>query len=252
MQFSTRLLAFFLLLAVSLQADPTLPLVQRSRALLGSSAWSRIIRIENEAPGRYPRALHALVFELAGILWFYTPLDGTQSFSLHQDNLAAEKADFAPLLRDIEPGFRRWEIVAPSPNNGDSAPPLTLANGCFIESVAALRDEIAAGAAIEHPRLLSYFVKTRGRERGHTVLVYDTADGIRIVDPIRDLAFTVSRAFGADPLTLARAAHGRSVAAARAVGLESPRDAAPAIAALVRDDESAPEKHPPQGVRASG
>ena len=55
--------------------------------------------------------LHALVFELAGMLWFYTAEDGTQSFSLRIDRLDAEKADFGPMLRDIARHLRHRECV---------------------------------------------------------------------------------------------------------------------------------------------
>lgn len=55
-----------------------------ARAQLGEGIWSRTVRIENRSDdGRYPARLHALVFEFDGRLWFYTDMDGTQSFSLH-------------------------------------------------------------------------------------------------------------------------------------------------------------------------
>ena len=83
-----------------------------AQAILGADVWSQVIRIENTgSTKKYPRTVHALVFEVAGILWFYQDGEGTQSFSLHRGRLEAEKADFAPLLADIHPGFTRWTVV---------------------------------------------------------------------------------------------------------------------------------------------
>ena len=60
-----------------LRGDP-LDHAQRARAMLGAGIWSRVIRIENVSAGsRYPATVYALVFELSGILWFYTDIDGT-------------------------------------------------------------------------------------------------------------------------------------------------------------------------------
>jgi hypothetical protein len=83
---------------------------------LGTEVWSQVIRIENKTPAKgFPKVVHALVFELADILWFYDVAHGTQSFSMHKGRLAEEKADFAPLLRDIHAGFGRWTVVAERP-----------------------------------------------------------------------------------------------------------------------------------------
>lgn len=209
--------------AACLRADATLAPVRHAQALLGADTWSRVIRIENAARGsRYPATLHALVFELAGLLWFYTPVDGTQSFSLYRENLAAEKADFAPLLRDIEPGFAHWtEVPAPAP-----LPPVDplalLPNGCFIESVAALRAQLERGAAVAAPRLLSYYIDTRAGRVGHTVLVYEERGRVVVVDPAEPhRPFGIATRLAPTPLLLARAFAGEGVAQARAIGLEA-------------------------------
>src|SRR5438128_6171915 len=101
------------LAAAVARGDSSLDFARRAQALLGPDTWSEVIQIGNASlSSTYPKKLHALVFEFAGLLWFYTDCDGTQSFSLRKNRLAEEKADFAPLLRDIDPGFLRWDVVA--------------------------------------------------------------------------------------------------------------------------------------------
>lgn len=210
--------------AVASAVDPSLPAVQRAQALLGDAVWSRVVRIENTArTGPYPREFHALVFEFERLLWFYTPCDGTQSFSLHRDNLVAEKADFGPLLRDIEPGFARWTEAAPGPADvapvDDGSP---LRNGCFIESLVALRERVARGDGAEEPRLLSYYATTSAGRLGHTVLSYRVGGRVEVLDPAqRERNFVFPLAAGADPLTLARTLAGRDVIQARYLPLHA-------------------------------
>lgn len=181
MRFVLRLLVVLIATSPLLGAQHSLLHARRAQALLGPAVWSDVIRIENESPrSRYPRALHGLVFELAGMLWFYTASEGTQGFSLHHGRLAEEKADYGPLLRDIEPGFTRWESVAAEPIAPDFA--AALPNGCFIESMAAWRLHARTGDARE-PRLLSYYVAAGGWRRGHTVLTFRRDDGLFVIDP---------------------------------------------------------------------
>ena len=198
-------------------ADVSLETARRAQALLGPGVWSQVIRVENDAhPSRYTRELHALVFELAGVLWFYTDTDGTQSFSLRRGRLAEEKADFAPLLRDIEPGFVRWS-VAPD----GEATPGKLPNGCFIESVATLRARLERGEAVASAQLLSYYIDATDGRHGHTVLSFATSHGVEVIDPDRPrhpLRYSASEATGA--LQLARALEGGRVAAARWVPVD--------------------------------
>lgn len=222
--------ALFLgLVSVCFGADHSLVNARRAQALLGSDVWSEVIRIENDARNsRYPRSLHALVFELAGILWFYTEADGTQSFSLHQGQLAAEKANYAPLLRDIEPGFTRWTAVAADVAAGNSLPPeAPLPNGCFIESYAALRMLVARGVPVREPRLLSYYAQGKVRQAGHTVLAYAVDRGVTVVDPVRpDRPRYFPADVAAHPIQLARAVQGPEVQQARMLPLPLPEDAA--------------------------
>jgi hypothetical protein len=217
----SHVVRFFLaLLGVALlRADDSLAHARRAQALLGPGVWSQVVHVENSTPrGTYPRELHALVFELAGILWFYTDTDGTQSFSLRRDRLAEEKADFGPLLRAIEPGFVRWG-AAP---DGD-AKPGKLPKGCFVESVAALRTRLARGEPAADARLLSYYVDLDGVRLGHTVLSYHTTSGIEVIDPVRPAQVRrFPEADGADALRLARALEGGGVAAARWVPVDLP------------------------------
>jgi hypothetical protein len=223
-QLVARFVALLLIATVAVRANGSLQHARQAQALLGPELWSRVIRIENDARvSRYPRVVFALVFELAGILWFYTDVDGTQSFSLHHDRLEEEKADFGPLLRDIERGFKRWSFVAE--NRAPAAPAKRddLPNGCFIASIAALRALDAAGATIRQPRLLSFYTTGADGPQGHTVLTYARPDGVVVIDPSEEGGPQLfSAALGADALDLARALEGARVAKARWVPVELP------------------------------
>jgi len=162
---------------------------RRAQALLGHDVWSRLIRIENTGDTTtYPRTVHALVFELVGILWFYTDVNGTQSFSLYRGRLDAEKSDFAPLLADIHGGFKRWTevpahvalVAHPATATPKTGP---LRNGCFIDSVAFLRTRLLVGGEVSRPQLLSFYVDRGLRRVGHTVLTFETKEGVQVFDP---------------------------------------------------------------------
>lgn len=225
MKLASALAVFLVLSAASPAADHSLVHARRAQALLGPETWSQIIRVENRArASAYPATLHALVFELAGVLWFYTDVDGTQSFSLHRGRLAEEKADFAPLLRDIEPGFVRWTVVEAdwAVTAGVDAKEM-IPNGCFIESYAALRVLLARGEAVAEPRLLSYYAKTAFRRGGHTVLAYSVPGRVVVFDPLRPAAALQFPAdWGDDPRRLARAVQGPEVIQARVLPLPVP------------------------------
>lgn len=157
-------------------ARASLRSVRQAEALLGPHVWSRVLQIENTtARSIYPRTVYALVFEFNGLLWFYCDTDGTQSFSLHTNRLAEEQADFAPLLRAIDPGFVHFRVLPRELN----APPKRRRppNACFIESVVALRESLANDATITDAALLAYYVAERGRSRGHTVLLLERGAG---------------------------------------------------------------------------
>jgi len=223
MQLLARLLVFFLL-ATILRADGALAQARRAQAMVGAETWSRVIRVDNASRfGRYPRVVYALVFELADLLWFYTDTDGTQSLSLHRGRLAEEKADLGSLLRKIEPGFTQWCVV-PDQTGLPVASRGALPNGCFIDSVAALRERLARGGAVMRPQLLSFYVETSMGLKGHTVLTYETSRGAVVIDPTGPTptqTFPVQLA--RDPLALARAFGGPLVDRARVLPLEVPQ-----------------------------
>jgi hypothetical protein len=236
---ATRLVPLLLFLAALLRAQIPLENAWRAQALLGPEVWSRVITVRNEsADSRYPGTVHALVFEVAGILWFYTDTDGTQSFSLHVGQLEQEKNDFGPPLQDIEPGFVRWKIHDGGAAHSLSAAHGPLPNGCFIESVVALRERLAGGVNIEKPRLLSYYLRTRVGQKGHTVLAYDTGQRVEVFDPSRPHdRFVFDRKVATDAVDLARAVEGCDIKKARFVFLRVGGSEAN-IAAAVEFDSS--------------
>jgi hypothetical protein len=231
--------AFALFGAAALRADDSLAHARHAQALLGPDVWSQVIHIENDARSdRYPRTLHALVFQLAGVLWFYADTDGTQSFSRRRGKLAEDMADFGPLLHDIEPGFRRWHLVLDEPG----APPVRgeLPNGCFIESVAALHARLTGGGETIHPQLLAYYVDTAAGLRGHTVLTYESGGWLKVLDTQQSGAarrFPVAAAH--DPLALAQALAGDRVTKARVLALAP---TAPRVAGYAALPEEPPAK----------
>ncbi len=157
---------------------------RRAQAVLGTDVWSQVIRIENtRSSEKFGRTVHALVFEVAGILWFYHDGEGTQSFSFHRGRLEAEKADFAPLLADIHAGFTRWTVLPADPAV-KAGEPGSLLNGCFVESVANLRDRVIEGGVANRPKLLSYFHGSARIRPGHTVLTFETEAGVVVIDPV--------------------------------------------------------------------
>jgi hypothetical protein len=186
MQPNRRLLLVLSALATALHADTSLDASLRyarsAAEKLGPGIWKRVISVENaDAGGRYPRAFAAVVFETGGILWFYTPTDGTQSLSLARGRVRADEADLGPLLRAIDPGFGRWRFEAPGAGAPAGAEP---PNACFIDSLELLRREIAAGVDAGRVRLLSYYVQLPGGIRGHTVLYLEDRTGAVVIDPL--------------------------------------------------------------------
>ena len=204
-------------------ADSSFANARAAQARLGPEIWSEVIRIENSARvSRYPSSLHALVFEVAGILWIYTDGKGTESLSLRLGRLAEEKADLDPLLRAIEPGFDRWSVV-PDNKQAPAARPGPLRNGCFIDSLAALRDRREHGEVVANPRLLSYHFYPGSGKPGHTVLAYGTDQGIEVVDPLlSDQVRQFPSKLADDALSLAQEFAGHGVAQARWVRIDVP------------------------------
>jgi hypothetical protein len=217
-----RFLPLVVLLFAFARADESLLQARRAQTLLADDVWSQVIRIDNIAlDSIYPRTVHALIFEFVGRLWFYCSVNGTQSFSLYADRLVEDKADLAPLLREIEPGFRRWVVLA----DGD-APAGRLENGCFLESIATLRQRVAGGVDIAEPRLLSYYIDTPTGSRGHTVLVYRARGRTIICDPSQpETSFSFPVALARDAVKLARAFENLDVTKARLLPIPLPAKA---------------------------
>ena len=199
------------------------------RDMLGADSWARIIKIDNSHPrGQwryrvYPRTIYALVFELSGILWLYTDMDGTQSFSLTLGTLARDKADPGPLLRAIEPGIGGWEWVSDasgSPSPAKSDPP----NACFEESLQAFSRRLAVGAETMSPRLLFYYVNTPNGTLGHTVLLYGTREGLFSIDPqVSPIPIEVPPRLGDNLRSISEFLRGGPVTSARSLPLAAPK-----------------------------
>lgn len=218
---SLALLFFF---AAGLRADDSLVHARRAQARLGSEVWARVVRVQNESRfNKYPRSFYALVFELGGILWFYTDTDGTQSFSLHRGALEQEKADFGPGLRDIHPAFTGWTIV---PDDGLPVAPGSLPNGCLVECVALLRTRAARDEAVGRSMLLTYYVRRRSGLYGHTVLALPKPGGLEVIDPLDpERPVVLPGANATNALLLARRIRGDDVTQARILPVELPRPA---------------------------
>jgi hypothetical protein len=202
----TRSLLIFLLFTTAVAGQTALRQVKQARALLGGDVWSRVIRVDNTARhGIYPSPTYALVFEFNGILWFYTPYDGTQSFSIYRGRLEQDKNDFTPLLRAIARGFASYTVV-PETAGEARKPAWILPNGCFIESLVALRQQLAR-KEVTRAALLSYYYGPDGHI-GHTVLTYDTSDGFYVIDPANSARpAAVDRRLASDAMELAVAVH---------------------------------------------
>lgn len=219
-----RTLILCLLLSATLSAVPALDHVRQARDLLGSETWSRVLRIDNGKRHEvYPKITYALVFEFNRILWLYTPYDGTQSLSLHRGRLEQEKANLAPLLAAIAPGFSRHEVLSDaSAQAGALEEAGKLPNGCFIESIGMLRQRLGRDW-VKQAALLCYYYGPNG-SIGHTVLTYQDADGLWVWDPDRPKA---SKLLGVhlanDPRRLAESVHADgAVARARLLQIEVP------------------------------
>ena len=243
-----RLLVICLLwLPILLRAATSLENARRAQAMLGPTTWSRVIGVENRAAhSAYPSTVYALVFEEGGILWFYTDTDGTQSFSLHLDRLTEEKADFGPLLRDIDPGFVAYALVPEAPLGRGEGQEGALPNGCVVESLAALQDRVERGERIERARLLSCYVDTPVGRRGHTVLTYETPRGLFLLDPARSPdPRAVTRAWADNPMTLAALAVPQAkIAQARWVPTSIPLPVAMVAAVDYSDNDPVPGMAP--------
>lgn len=184
-------------------ASENLEAVREARALLELEKWSRVLEIDNSGDtSLYPKTTYALVFEFNGILWIYTPHDGTQSLSLHANHLERDKTDLRPLLKEIHPGFARYTELPESGAGRHSAEDV-LPNGCFVESLASARALSGSGHRILRAGLLLYYSKG-GPQSGHTVLAYETESGVFIADGLRQAPQKLKGKWSDKPLDLAR------------------------------------------------
>lgn len=201
----------------------SLPAARRAQAMLGAETWSEVVKIENTLPGAvYSKTVYALIFELEGILWFYTAAEGTQSLSLYRHRTAQDKGELAMLLREIDRGFARYETISRNEEAagfpGGGAPEV-LPNGCFIESVVLARS-LAVRRGITDARLLMYY--SPSRVSGHCVLAFQSAEGIFVVDPTGGpKPVRAARKWPSDLAELVRSTTGlKSLAAVRSLPLQ--------------------------------
>jgi hypothetical protein len=216
----------FAALAASLGVDTSLPSVRHAQHLLEAHVWTQVVRIDNaSAASAYPRVVHALIFQLDSVLWFYTPRDGTQSLSLYRGQAEKDKMNLGPLLLAIDPGFTHWTLLSSSDETPDDG--LRLQNGCFIESITLLFRELEKGSPIENAMLLSYYVSLPGGIRGHTVLQFTSGGRVHVIDPDRPArAATLRYADPNDPKDVASRIR-RDVSSARHLPLREFLNRAP-------------------------
>jgi hypothetical protein len=201
-----RLIALGFLLVTSLYAG-TRETAFQARAMLGPDVWSRVLRIENENPGRnsrYPAEFHGLVVAFEDRLWLYTEFDGTQTISRFAGRLEQDRADLGPLLRAIEPGLARFEDVTDRRPFGILARPPPY--HCFPATVAQWLKLQREPNPPTRARLLAFYPERQ--RQGHMVLEY-WRDGRRYVfDPEYPAKHReISLRLAEDPLKVARALH---------------------------------------------
>lgn len=206
-----RAFVLYLLFAAALVADPALAQVRQARALLGAETWSQVLCIDHRGRNPvYPKKTYALVFEFNRILWLYTPYDGTQSISLQRGRTEEEKRDLGRLLTEVSRDFRSFDVLPTATSDAapiESMDPCPqLPNGCFINSLAALRRQLGR-EWIRQAALLCYYYGPGGRN-GHTVLTYMNQDGLWVWDPDRPhTPLLLDRTLAADARRIAESVH---------------------------------------------
>ncbi len=199
----------FLFLLAWVPTTASLPATAEARAVrdaqsrLGRGVWSRLLEIENKGDTSvYPKLTYAMVFAFNGMLWIYTPYDGTQSLSLYANRLERDQADVRPLLREIHPGFAGFAEL-PEKDAPDALAEDDLPNGCFIESLASARALEATGQRVLKAGILLYYARGRSMQ-GHAVLAYETEGGVFIDDMARPRPERVGGKWSDRPIDLAR------------------------------------------------
>ena len=157
--------------------------VRLARERVGAKTWSREVLLElREATDVFPREVAALVFEYQGILWLYTPYDGTRSLALLLAGARPERVNLAGIIR---PQISTVLAVRTLADEGRPEPGGHLRQGCFIDSLAALRREISTGAGIRRAALLCYYTLGDGMKGAHTVAFVETATERFVIDASR-------------------------------------------------------------------
>ncbi len=202
---------------LSLGAATPLAQLAKARNLVGPETWKMIVVLKHKEQGTaYPKCMEALVFEFNEVLWLYTPQRGTESLSLYKNNTEKDKKNLAPLFAAILPSMvlQREIAVTELPAEGEGS---HLDNGCFIESIAALRCAMEGEGRLHKAALLSYYWQERGRLWGHTVLTYERGDGAYVLDPtVSKKPIRITKIAESNPVVVASNVHpGVTVAKAR-------------------------------------
>jgi len=170
----------------------------QAQAMLGPYTWARAIVIHNpRRAGSLPARVHGTVFSFHGVLWLYTPREGTRSLSHRRGRLDLDRENLLPLLRAIRADYTGYEIVpvAKRPLADGRLPKLR--NGCVVESLHALTRLLDRGIAPAEAGLFTVYVRGPGGLQGHTGLLYRTPDGVFFWDPDHpDAPLRVSGGFG--------------------------------------------------------
>ena len=87
------------------------------------------------------------------------------------------------MLRELHDGFLGWREEQPSLGRRRVVrEPLRV--GCFVESVAILRQRHAEGREVRRPRMLLNYCAGQGAA-GHAVVTFETAAGLSVINPQR-------------------------------------------------------------------
>ncbi len=177
-------IAFVLLIGLPMALGESAPVglsyLLQAHEQLGTNNWSAVLRLTTSDPARPTEDV--LVFEFSGALWFYRPIDGTQSLSRHWNNVAAERRQLLQLLQMLDRAYTSYRECGPAELSGLAAATGELPNGCFILSVAESRRVAREKGQIDGC-LLSYYVATPEGQRGHTVLCYENGRSTHVYDP---------------------------------------------------------------------
>ncbi len=197
------ILCFLCLIALGtlLQASGDIEHVLKARSLLGADLWSKVLKIQETS--RTNQVSYALVFEFNRVLWYYSPLEGTRSLSHRIGRAVEDKQRVLDLVKSLFPKLLLVEsidIPQLSKPAGGSIP-----NGCFISSIAALRDRASQLGNDCEAFLFSYYWRPKSLLVGHTVLLLKSARESLVVDLSRawPMEMSVEPSLAQNPKALA-------------------------------------------------